>query len=50
VRFKMPLGQGGTLSVQDAFDIAAYFTAEPRPAYDGRAGDWPRGSRPADAR
>jgi thiosulfate dehydrogenase len=33
VRFKMPLGRGGTLSVQDAYDIAAYFTREPRPAY-----------------
>ncbi len=49
VRFKMPLGRGGTLSVQDAYDLAAYFTREPRPHFDAKAGDWPRGGKPADA-
>ena len=50
VQAKMPLGKGGTLTDQEAYDIAAYFTAQPRPDFDGRAGDWPRGGRPADAR
>jgi len=50
VRFKMPLGRGGTLSVQDAYDIAAYFTAQPRPSFARKGGDWPQGARPADAR
>jgi thiosulfate dehydrogenase len=50
VQAKMPLGSAGTLTDQEAYDIAAYFTAQPRPDFDGRAGDWPRGGRPADAR
>jgi len=47
---KMPLGSGGTLSAQEAYDIAAYFTAQPRPSFAERAADWPNGSKPADAR
>jgi thiosulfate dehydrogenase len=27
----MPLGQGNTLTDQEAFDVAAYFTQQPRP-------------------
>ena len=50
VQAKMPLGAGGTLSVQEAYDVAAYFTAQPRPAFARRARDWPQGGRPADAR
>jgi thiosulfate dehydrogenase len=50
VQAKMPLGSGGTLTDQDAYDIAAYLTVQPRPAFDGRAKDWPKGGRPADAR
>jgi thiosulfate dehydrogenase len=50
VRHNMPLGQGGTLSEQDALDVAAYFTAQPRPDFAGKANDWPRGGKPKDAR
>jgi thiosulfate dehydrogenase len=50
VQTKMPLGAGGSLSVRDAYDIAAYFTREPRPEFVGAAGDWPKGGKPADAR
>jgi len=50
IQAKMPLGAGGTLTDQQAFDIAAYITAQPRPAFSGKATDWPAGSRPADAR
>lgn len=50
VHAKMPLGRGGSLSVQDAFDVAAYFTAQPRPVFGAKAADWPRGGKPADAR
>lgn len=32
IHANMPLGQGGTLSVQQAFDIAAYIESKPRPA------------------
>jgi thiosulfate dehydrogenase len=50
VHAKMPLYNAGTLSAQEAYDIAAYFTAQPRPDFEGRAADWPKGDRPADAR
>ena len=50
VQAKMPLGNAGVLSDQEAYDIAAYFTAQPRPAYAGTKSDWPSGGRPADSR
>jgi len=33
IKAKMPLGRGGTLSDQDAWDIAALISGAPRPAY-----------------
>jgi thiosulfate dehydrogenase len=50
VQAKMPLGNAGTLSDQEAYDIAAYFTAKPRPDFAARRNDWPSGGAPADAR
>jgi thiosulfate dehydrogenase len=50
VKEKMPVGSAATLTDQQAYDIAAYFTAQPRPAFAGHAQDWPHGARPADAR
>ena len=50
VQAKMPLGNAGTLSDQDAYDIAAYFTSKPRPDFAARKNDWPRGGAPSDAR
>ncbi len=50
VHAKMPLGRGNSLTVQDAWDVAAFFTAEPRPGFAGSANDWPRGGKPSDAR
>jgi len=50
VKTKMPLGQGNTLSDQDAYDVAAYFTRQPRPDFAGKNQDWPKGGKPADAR
>ncbi len=50
VQTKMPLGAGGSLPVRDAYDIAAFFTRQPRPAFVGSPGDWPKGGKPADAR
>ena len=50
VQAKMPLGNGGTLSDQDAYDIAAYFTAKPRPDFPAAKNDWPLGGAPSDAR
>jgi thiosulfate dehydrogenase len=49
IQAKMPLGAGGTLSDQEAYDIAAYVTSQPRPAFGAGAKDWPKGDAPADA-
>jgi thiosulfate dehydrogenase len=50
VQATMPLGSGGTLTDQQAYDIAAYFTSQPRPKFYASPHDWPKGDRPADAR
>ena len=39
IRTKMPLGRGGSLDDQDAWDLAAFVTSMPRPAYAGSAKD-----------
>jgi len=49
VKAKMPLG-GVALSDQEAYDVAAYFTRQPRPDFKARKADWPSGGKPADAR
>jgi thiosulfate dehydrogenase len=50
IKANMPLGQGGTLSDQEAFDIAAFFTRKARPDFVRKHEDWPAGGRPEDAR
>jgi thiosulfate dehydrogenase len=50
VKANMPLGQGGSLSDQEAFDVAAFFTRQPRPDFAGKLEDWPKGGKPDDAR
>lgn len=49
IKNNMPLGNA-TLSDQDAVDVAAYVTQQPRPDYAAKVKDWPKGGRPADAR
>ncbi|HEX7272628.1 MAG TPA: c-type cytochrome [Casimicrobiaceae bacterium] len=49
IQTKMPLGAGGTLTDQEAYDIAAYVTSQPRPAFSKAASDWPHGDAPPDA-
>jgi len=46
----MPLGQGYTLTDQEAFDVALYFTRQPRPDFAEKSLDWPEGVKPEDAR
>lgn len=46
---KFPLGQGG-LSDQQAVDVAAYFSRQPRPDFPDKVKDWPNGGKPVDAR
>jgi thiosulfate dehydrogenase len=43
----MPYGNA-TLTDQQAFDVAAYVTAMPRPDFPGKEKDWPRGNAPPD--
>jgi thiosulfate dehydrogenase len=50
VRWNMPLGQGGTLSDQEAYDVADYFIHGERPDFARKGEDWPNGGRPRDAR
>jgi thiosulfate dehydrogenase len=46
---RFPLAQGG-LSDQDAVDVAAWFTTQPRADFPPKIHDWPNGGRPKDAR
>jgi thiosulfate dehydrogenase len=50
IQHNMPLGGGGSLSDQDAVDVASYVTSQPRPDYPAKAADWPYGGKPKDAR
>ena len=50
VKANMPLGQGGSLTDQEAFDVAVFFTRQPRPDFTGKLEDWPTGRKPDDAR
>jgi len=49
VRNRFPLAQGG-LSDQDAIDVAAYFTTQPRADFAPKIHDWPNGGKPKDSR
>ncbi|HEX5831279.1 MAG TPA: c-type cytochrome [Gemmatimonadaceae bacterium] len=49
IRRNMPYDRPGTLSDQDAFDVAAYIISRPRPDFAGKEHDWPRGGAPVDA-
>jgi len=45
-----PLGQGATLTDQEAIDVAQFFTHMSRPDFVDKAKDWPNGEKPKDAR
>ncbi len=49
VRHNMPFDRPGTLTDQQAFDIAAYVASRPRPDLAGKENDWPNGDAPPDA-
>lgn len=46
----MPLGQGKTLSTDEAWDVAGYVAQLDRPDFANKALDWPKGHKPVDAR
>ena len=49
IRWNMPQDQAGTLSDQQAYDVAAFVLAHPRPDTPGKERDWPNGDPPGDA-
>ncbi len=48
IRHNMPFDRPGTLTDQQAFDVAAYVTSMPRPDLPNKEADWPNGGAPAD--
>ena len=50
IKWNMPLNQGGTLTDQEAYDIASYFIFQDRPDLPGKEKDWPKDAKPEDAR
>jgi thiosulfate dehydrogenase len=48
IRYNMPLHEPGTLTEQEAFDLALYINSQPRPDYPGKELDWPHGDPPPD--
>jgi len=49
VRDNMPFDRPGTLTDQQAFDVASFVVAQPRPDFPGKELDWPNGDAPPDA-
>ena len=49
IRAAMPYDRPGSLTTQQAYDVAAYINAQPRPDFPGKELDWPKGDAPADA-
>ncbi|MCX7674982.1 MAG: c-type cytochrome [Bdellovibrionaceae bacterium] len=50
VKKNMPLGQDNSLSDEEAWDVAYYFSQQPRPDFARKHLDWPKGNKPKDAR
>ena len=48
IKHNMPNDRPGTLTAQQAFDLAAYVNSHARPDLVGKENDWPRGDAPSD--
>jgi thiosulfate dehydrogenase len=48
IRLNMPFDRPGSLTDEQAFDIAAYITSMPRPDLPGKESDYPAGDAPVD--
>jgi thiosulfate dehydrogenase len=48
IRYNMPFDKPGSLTDQQAFDVAAYINGRPRPDFRGKEKDWPNGDPPSD--
>jgi len=49
IRWNMPNGRPGSLSDQQAYDVAGFLLSHPRPNTPGKERDWPKGDAPEDA-
>lgn len=49
IKANMPRTRGWALSDDEAYDVAAFITKQPRPDFPGKVDDWPKGGRPADS-
>jgi thiosulfate dehydrogenase len=49
IKQAMPQNARGSLSMQQALDLAALVTTRPRPDFPGKELDWPKGDPPRDA-
>lgn len=49
IRANMPFDRPGSLTDQEAFDVAAWMISRPRPDFAGKELDWPKGDAPPDA-
>jgi len=48
IRHFMPQSNPGSLTDQQAYDVAAYINGQPRPDSPGKEQDWPHGGAPTD--
>ncbi len=48
IRANMPLDKPGSLTAEQAFDLAAYIGSRLRPDFPGKERDWPNGDPPPD--
>jgi len=48
IRHNMPYDRPGSLTDQQAFDVASYVVSRPRPDFAGKENDWPNGDAPPD--
>ena len=48
IKYNMPADRPGTLTEQQAFDLAAYMNSHARPDFAGKEKDWPEGNPPED--
>jgi thiosulfate dehydrogenase len=44
----MPRDRPGSLTPQQAFDVATYINSRPRPDFAKKESDWPKGGEPPD--
>ena len=48
IKVAMPQTAPGTLTDQEAYDLATYINTRPRPDFAGKELDWPKGDPPPD--